>query len=55
MNVVLLSSRGSIQIWLYPEKASKKLRSRQPDALSTKASMLGRDENRIVKNKAIQA
>ena len=41
MNVVLHSSRGCIQIWLYPEKSSRKLRSLQPDALSTRVSILG--------------
>jgi len=43
MNVVLHSSLGCIRIWLYPEKASRKLRSLQPDVLSTRASMLGNE------------
>ena len=33
---------GCILIWLYPEKASKKLSSFPPEALSTRASILGR-------------
>ena len=33
---------GCILIWLYPEKASKKLSILQPEALSTKASMFGK-------------
>jgi len=41
MNAVLLSSLGCILIWLYPENASKKIRTLQPEALSTSASMLG--------------
>ena len=40
MNAILHLSLGCIRIWLYPEKASRKLRSLQPDALSTKASIL---------------
>ena len=40
MNVVLHLSLGCIRIWLYLEKASRKLGSLQLDALSTKASMM---------------
>ena len=42
MKAVFSSSMGCILIWLYPEKASRKLNNLHPAALSTRAFMLGK-------------